>query len=183
MKRKELHILLVEDTETDAQLIIRQIHKIDPTFKVHVVETLPDIEMAIVAFNPQIIISDYNLPSCTGLEILSLVRDKAPETIFVFLTGTLQDEEVAEETVLNGADGFILKKHLNNLHLKLPPYFKKIENKLDIEQGANKQIKENSKFILDIRKYLDDVNAENLTYQERIKKMKDHLDQMKKSIE
>lgn len=182
MSAKKINILLVENTETDAHLTIRQIHKINPDFQVRVVESLPDVEVAIAAFNPQMIISDYNLPTCTGMDVLTLVREKLPNAVFIFLTGTLQDEELAAETILNGADGFILKKHIKNLVSKLSPYLDKISQRSNVEQEARRQINETSGLIKDIRSYLDDVNAENLTYQERINKIKDHLDSMKKSI-
>lgn len=183
MRKKNVHILLVEDSETDAELTIRQIHKIDPSIGVRVVDTLSEVEVAIGSHMPDMIISDYNLPSCTGMEVLRLAQDKIPNTVFIFLTGTLQDEELAAETILNGANGFILKKHINNLVNRLPPFLDKIEKKRSVEEQAKDQIASSTKLITDIRNYLNDVNAENLTYQERIKKMKDHLDTMKKSIE
>lgn len=182
MIEKNVHVLLVEDMETDAELISRQIHKVEGNYKVQVVQTLGDVEAAIAAFNPQIIISDYNLPTCSGMDVLELVRDKSPTATFVFLTGTLQDEELAAETILNGADGFILKKHMSALSEKLRPYLEKVQNRPAIVQNARNRIKKSNDLIKDIKDYMDDINAENITHQERMKKIRDHLEKMKQSL-
>ena len=178
----EVHILLVEDTDSDAALITRQIHKLDKNYKVQVVDNLSDLEVAIKTFNPQLIISDYNLPTCTGMEVLEVSRDKSPTAVFLFVTGTLQDEELAAETILNGADGFILKKHINVLASKLSPYIDKIKNRPIIVQNTRNRIKQSTDLVNDIKDYMDDINKENITHQERIAKIREHLEKIKKSL-
>lgn len=182
MIKTDVHILLVEDTESDALLIQRQISKIDPSYKVQVVDSLNNVQVAIKTFNPQLILSDYNLPTCTGMEVLELVRAKSPTAVFVFITGTLQDEELAAETILNGADGFILKKHINKLSSKLLPYIEKIKNRPVIVQNTRNRIKQSSDLINDIKDYMEDINKENISHQERISKIREHLEKMKKSL-
>lgn len=182
MTTTDIHILLVEDTETDAILIKRQISKINKDIKVQVVDSLSNLQVAIGTFNPQLILSDYNLPTCTGMQVLELVREKSPTAVFVFVTGTLQDEELAAETILNGADGFILKKHINNLSSKLLPYIERIKNKPVIVQNTRNRIKQSSDLINDIKDYMDDINRENLSHQERIQKIRTHLEKIKKNL-
>ncbi len=178
----EVHILLVEDTDSDAVLITRQIHKVDKDYKVQVVDNLKNLEVAIKTFNPQLIISDYNLPTCTGMEVLELVREQSPSAVFLFVTGTLQDEELAAETILNGADGFILKKHINVLAPKLAPYIDKIKNRPVIVQNTRNRIKQSTDLVNDIKQYMDAINEENITHQERIAKIREHLEKIKKSL-
>lgn len=182
MKTTETHILSIEDNPTDAQLIQRQILKISPNSKIQVVDNMEDIAIALKSFSPQLVISDYNLPTCSGMDVLNYVRAKSPSAIFIFLTGTLQDEELAAETILNGADGFILKKHINNLSSKLLPYFERIKNRPIVVQNAKNRIKQSSDLIDNIKEYMDDINRENLSHQERIAKMREHLNKMKESL-
>ena len=56
---------------------------------------------------PDIIISDYQLPSYTGMDVLEYAQKKSPMTAFIF--STIQDEEIAANTILNGASVYILK--------------------------------------------------------------------------
>ncbi|AEE18345.1 response regulator [Dokdonia sp. 4H-3-7-5] len=178
----EVHILLVEDTDSDAALITRQIHKLDKAYKVQVVDNLADLEVAIKTFNPQMIISDYNLPTCSGMEVLEVARSKSPTATFLFVTGTLQDEELAAETILNGADGFILKKHMNVLASKLAPYIDKIKNRPVIVQNTRNRIKQSTDLVNDIKEYMEDINRENISHQDRIAKIREHLEKIKNSL-
>ncbi|WP_339847060.1 response regulator [Dokdonia sp. Asnod1-B02] len=178
----EVHILLVEDTDSDAALITRQIHKLDKAYKVQVVDNLADLEVAIKTFNPQMIISDYNLPTCSGMEVLEVARSKSPTATFLFVTGTLQDEELAAETILNGADGFILKKHMSVLASKLAPYIDKIKNRPVIVQNTRNRIKQSTDLVNDIKEYMEDINRENISHQDRIAKIREHLEKIKNSL-
>lgn len=178
----EVHILLVEDTDSDAALITRQIHKLDKAYKVQVVDNLADLEVAIKTFNPQMIISDYNLPTCSGMEVLEVARSKSPTATFLFVTGTLQDEELAAETILNGADGFILKKHMNVLASKLAPYIDKIKNRPVIVQNTRNRIKQSTDLVNDIKEYMEDINRENISHQDRIAKIREHLEKIKTTL-
>ncbi|WP_298326269.1 response regulator [uncultured Dokdonia sp.] len=178
----EVHILLVEDTDSDAALITRQIHKLDKAYKVQVVDNLADLEVAIKTFNPQMIISDYNLPTCSGMEVLEVARSKSPTATFLFVTGTLQDEELAAETILNGADGFILKRHMGVLASKLALHIDKIKNRPVIVQNTRNRIKQSTDLVNDIKEYMEDINRENISHQDRIAKIREHLEKIKNSL-
>ncbi len=59
-----------------------------------------------------VIISDYNLPSFTGLDALKVLREKDQIIPFFFLTGFL-GEEKAVEVMRHGANDFLLKDHVS----------------------------------------------------------------------
>src|SRR5690606_36022180 len=59
-----------------------------------------------------VIISDYSMPSFDGGEALRLARDLAPETPFIYVSGTI-GEEVAVESLKNGAVDYVLKSRLS----------------------------------------------------------------------
>ena len=61
-----------------------------------------------------LIISDYSLPSFDGLSALSLARELSPETPFIFFSGTI-GEEVAVESLKNGATDYVLKQRPDRL--------------------------------------------------------------------
>jgi DNA-binding NtrC family response regulator len=75
------------------------------------VEAAADGEEALsklASFEPQAIISDLRMPQMTGMELLKRVRDLAPDTSVIMLTGQATVEEAVEATKL-GAFNFLEK--------------------------------------------------------------------------
>ncbi|MCB0212667.1 MAG: response regulator [Anaerolineae bacterium] len=110
-----LRILLLEDLNEDIKLIEREIKKTIPDYKLHVVKNQDDFEEALNNFKPNLILSDYLLPRFRGSDALTIVQSQAPQIPFVFVTGTIDDEEMAAQTIIDGASGFLLKRNLGRL--------------------------------------------------------------------
>jgi DNA-binding response OmpR family regulator len=70
-----LRILIVEDLPSDAELIKREIKKNGIDFIDQVVETKEDFIKAIVEFKPEIILSDYSLPTFDGMQALFILKE------------------------------------------------------------------------------------------------------------
>lgn len=68
----------------------------------------------IKSLQPDVILSDYSLPEFTGFEVLGIAQTLCPDVPLIFVTGTI-GEEIAAETVLNGASGLVLKSNLKKL--------------------------------------------------------------------
>lgn len=174
-----LRILLVEDNETDALLIKRKIGKLVQEPEIELVEDLEACRHAMVNFVPDLVISDYNLPACTGLEIFQLCRDLDPDLPFIFITGTIDDEELAENTILSGASGFILKKHMKDLDRLLNPILKKVVLKMSPYEEVRQQIRLNKASVNQIRTYLDTLNSpDSQVRREQIERMQKELEKL-----
>ncbi|HPN71846.1 MAG TPA: response regulator, partial [Saprospiraceae bacterium] len=76
-------------------------------------------EEKIQWMEPHIVLSDYNLPDCTGLDLLLYTKQHYPSVPFVFITGMLNDEEKTAEVILNGANGYILKQNVHTVGPKV----------------------------------------------------------------
>src|SRR6185503_9328685 len=63
---------------------------------------------------PELILSDFSLPTLDGYSALAIAREKCPDAPFIFVTGTL-GEEVAIETLKKGATDYVLKHRLSRL--------------------------------------------------------------------
>ena len=113
-KYKTLRVLILEDIPTDAELITRELEAGNFIVEAKIVDDELGFKKGISDFRPQIILSDYSLPTITGLEALAIAIHECPEIPFVFITGTI-GEEIAAETILNGAAGLVLKSKLHNL--------------------------------------------------------------------
>ena len=114
LQESELFILLLEDSRPHAELIKDALRTAGIRFLSERVETRKDFEHRISTQPLDLILSDYALPSFDGLSALSIAKEKAPDVPFIFVTGTM-GEEVAIETLKNGATDYVLKTHLTRL--------------------------------------------------------------------
>jgi signal transduction histidine kinase len=111
---RELRILLVEDNAPHAELVEHFLRESGLQFRIDRVDT----QQAFVAYlerqPPDMILSDYALPQFDGYTALAIAREKVPSVPFIFVTGTM-GEEVAIETLKNGATDYVLKTRLARL--------------------------------------------------------------------
>ncbi|WP_029033587.1 response regulator [Salinimicrobium terrae] len=170
-----LRILLVEDNEADVLITRRTIQKLVRNPHIEVVEDLGSCRDMLINFIPDVVISDYNLPTCTGFDILHLVREKDPELPVIFLTGTIHDEELAENTVLAGASGYILKKYMNNLEEKLKPLLNQVVFRMSEKKEIRERLRQNKININQINDYLDNLKDDNRDQKENISKIKKNI--------
>ena len=111
---KSLRILILEDVPEDAELIRFHLEKAGYILNAKIVDDEASFKKALNTFNPDVILSDYSLPTFSGLEALLIASDVSPTTPFVFVTGAV-GEEIAAETIISGASGFVLKSNLPRL--------------------------------------------------------------------
>ena len=109
-----LRILINEDQPADAELLEYEIRKGGFEFIATRVETQEGFLAALEEFRPDIIISDYHLPSFDGMQALILAREHSPLIPFIIATGAM-NEEIAVECMKSGADDYVLKEHLKRL--------------------------------------------------------------------
>jgi DNA-binding NarL/FixJ family response regulator len=111
---KELRILILEDMPTDAELIQDELRQAGMVFTPSCVRDRAAYLKALEEFAPDIILSDYSLPSFDGLAALKLAVDKCPDIPFIFVSGAL-GEERAIELLRKGATDYVLKSRLSRL--------------------------------------------------------------------
>lgn len=111
---KEPRILILEDIPDDAELAMRELRRAEISFQSKRVETKEGFLEALREFEPDVILSDFNLPQFNALEALGLLKELKNETPFILYTGSLT-EEVAVECMKDGAADYILKSSLKRL--------------------------------------------------------------------
>jgi two-component sensor histidine kinase len=109
-----MKILHLEDSDEDAELISESLRGDDIACHITRVETRDAFREAMDHGDWDIILADYSLPSFDGISALKLAADKRPDLPFIFVTGAL-GEELAIETLKNGATDYILKHRLDRL--------------------------------------------------------------------
>lgn len=109
-----LNLLLVEDSEDDALLLIRHLKKggYDPrytrVFEQH------DLDQALRSQTWDIVISDHNMPNFSSELALSTVRNFDKDLPVIIVSGTI-GEEMAVAAMQLGAHDYIMKGNLNRL--------------------------------------------------------------------
>jgi CheY-like chemotaxis protein len=105
--KKQIHILMVEDDDADAALEQHTLQTGGVHFSLVRVQTEADYIRELDRNPPDVILSDYSMPGFDGHAALNIAK-KNPEIPFIFVTGTM-GEEVAIETLKNGATDYVLK--------------------------------------------------------------------------
>ena len=109
-----IHVLHLEDSPLDAELILASLADGGIVCATVRVDTRAAFLAALRSGPVDLILADYSLPSFDGIAALQLARDLLPEVPFIFVSGAL-GEELAIETLKNGATDYVLKHRLERL--------------------------------------------------------------------
>ncbi len=104
----EIKVLMVEDQEEDAELLLREMRRSGLSIVSRRVESEAPYADALQSFAPDLILSDYTLPGFDGPLALRIARAQRPDTPFIFVSGTI-GEERAIEALKQGAVDYVLK--------------------------------------------------------------------------
>jgi two-component system, cell cycle sensor histidine kinase and response regulator CckA len=110
-----LHLLHLEDSLADAELIRLMLAQDWPDCRIERVETKSDFVAALRHRPFDLILSDFSIPGFDGLTALALARQIQTDTPFVFLSGTI-GEDNAVEALKNGATDYVIKDRMLRLN-------------------------------------------------------------------
>lgn len=111
---KHINVLIVEDSEDDAKLIVRELTKAGYEVRSERVETSAAMLQALRTKVWDVVISDYRMPGFSGIDALKLARANGNEVPFILVSGTI-GEEVAVDAIKAGATDYLLKDRLARL--------------------------------------------------------------------
>ncbi len=108
-----LHLLIVEDSADDTDLLVYELRRagFNPTWKR--VEREADFLVEIKKL-PDLILSDYSMPQFDGLRAVKLLRETGLDIPFILISGTV-GEDVAVEAMKQGATDYLLKDRIARL--------------------------------------------------------------------
>lgn len=109
-----LRILFAEDQSEDNEIATREIRKSGLGFVGRRVDTREDFLSELQGFRPDIVISDFVMPSFDGMQALKLSHEFDPSIPFIILTGS-RNEETAVLCMKSGASDYVIKSHINRL--------------------------------------------------------------------
>ena len=109
-----LRVLLVEDAEPDAYLVLHALRAGGFAPEHQRVDT-PEAMTAALGSGPwDIVISDYSMPHFNGLDALALLQKSGLDVPFIIVTGAIGEEE-AVRCLRAGAVDYLLKDRLDRL--------------------------------------------------------------------
>lgn len=136
----EYHILHIEDSKTDADLIKRIIQKSGLNFSYQLASDEKEVMNALSLSAPDIVLCDHSLPAFNSKMAYVLCKEKNPDLPFILVTGAVS-EEFAVEMLKMGVDDYLLKSNLQRLPSAITNVLsKKVSAKkiLDIQSDLQK---------------------------------------------
>lgn len=111
---KPLHLLLIEDSENDAKLLLRSLERQGLRVESRRIETKEQLDASLEEGGWDLVISDYQLPHFDGMEALHCVRAENLDVPFIMVSGKVC-EDLAVAVMHAGANDFLLKDQLSRL--------------------------------------------------------------------
>ena len=144
MKKEDLHILMLEDNELDAELNIQQLNLLENYNCItRIVQDKNSFISELESDQPpHLILCDYNLPQYNGMKALKDLNKLGKLIPFIFVTGTMQ-EEIAADAIKAGAWDYVVKDRLFRLPLAIEGVLK-----LKKERQIAKQTEDKMKRLL-----------------------------------
>ena len=107
---QDVHLLIVEDSEDDALLLLRELRRggLNPIWER--VDSPSGLQHALLQGGWDAVLCDDSLPQINGLTSLAMVRSKYPDLPFFLVSGTLS-EELAGSAIDAGVTDSITKGH------------------------------------------------------------------------
>ena len=109
-----LSVLVVEDSEDDAELVIRALRRGGLYPRAERVDTHAAMDTALRRQTWDLVISDYSMPQFSGPAALALVRGRGLDTPFIIVSGVI-GEDAAVAAMKAGAHDYIRKGDLARL--------------------------------------------------------------------
>ncbi len=109
-----LHVLLIEDSQDDAELILVALTEGGFDVTLARVETGEEMREALQGAAWDVVISDFNLPRFSAVKALALLRESGKDIPFIIVSGCI-GEESAVALMKEGCSDFVMKDRLARL--------------------------------------------------------------------
>jgi len=111
---EKLKVLIVEDSGDDLLLVLRALKIGGLDTKHRQVQSQAEFEQALNEASWDVVISDFSLPSFSGLKALEIFQDRQLAIPFIIVSGTI-GEETAVQVMRAGANDYVMKDNLQRL--------------------------------------------------------------------
>lgn len=109
-----IRVLIVEDSEDDAMLLVRELKRGGYAPEHLRVETEMEMIHEIDQHEWDLVITDHNMPNFNSHVALQVVKDSGRDIPFIIVSGSI-GEDIAVEAMKSGAHDYIMKDNLSRL--------------------------------------------------------------------
>jgi signal transduction histidine kinase len=156
--KKDIKVLILEDNISDADLIVRHLKKSGMSFVSKTVESRKVFEESLDIFMPDIILSDYSLPSFDAVSAFKIIKERDLNIPFIIVSGTI-GEENAVMLVKEGITDYVSKNNFSSLMQKITRALKETEELIE-KEDLLKKLKTQTAALLIANQELEFQNAE-----------------------
>lgn len=112
---KPIRVLIVEDSENDALLLVRELRRggFEPEFER--LDTADSMARALLKHTWDLVIADYIMPHFSGIAALELLKQSGLDIPFIVVSGRI-GEDVAVAAMKAGAHDYMMKGNLKRLN-------------------------------------------------------------------
>jgi len=110
----QVQILLIEDSEDDALLMITELQEAGLQLNSQRVDNAKQLQQALQAKHWDIILSDYTMPTLNAIQVLTMIKAMNLDIPCLVVSGTI-GEETAVAIMKAGAADFFMKGRLHRL--------------------------------------------------------------------
>lgn len=117
--QREIKLLIIDDNPIVASFVAEALRVAGFTFESRLIDNAADMTAALDSRSWDVVVSDYHMPSFTGLDALRLLRSRDSQTPFILLT-FCPFPGLARAVDQAGGQGCLDKCDLNKLPDLLP---------------------------------------------------------------
>lgn len=146
-RKEKINVLILEDQENDALLLLRELKKSDFIVNHKRIETPDDMQAALQSEKWDVIVSDYAMPRFDALAALSILIQSGQDIPFIVVSGTI-GEETAVEAMKAGANDYLMKDNLLRLGPTVNRELREARSRAERRKAEKAVVKNEKKFRL-----------------------------------
>jgi len=138
--KKFLNVIVIEDSEIDAKLIIRELERFFLIQKWELIDNKRLLEDALTRQSWDIVLSDYSLPQFSGMEAFKIVRSLRKDLPFILISGNI-GEEIAVDAIRAGVNDYLIKDRLSRLGHAVERELREAEERKKLKDAEDNLVK------------------------------------------
>ena len=131
---ENLNLLLIEDSDDDALLMLRELNRGGFNVSYEQVKTAKDFGNALRDQQWDLILSDYHLPDFNAPAALKILKESGQDIPFIVVSETI-GESLAIELIKAGAHDYLIKENLGRLTAAVRREMREAQNRLEKLRG------------------------------------------------
>lgn len=126
--KKRLRLLLIEDSDWDAELLLTYLKKGGYELEFKRIQTVAELRENLHKTDWDVILADYNLPQFSALAALEVVQKSGLDIPFIIVSGAI-GEDTASAAMKAGAHDYLMKNNLARLVPAVERELREAENR------------------------------------------------------